>query len=415
MQAEIIAIGDEILIGQTVDTNSTFIASQLSALGVKIIQKKVVSDQAIAIVSALDAIDAATNLVFITGGLGPTKDDITKETLNDYFGGTLEYHPQVFEHITSLFKTFGKVPNASNKQQAYLPSVCQPIMNEMGTACGMHFTKGEVHYFSLPGVPYETQHLVADKIVPWINANLKAGTVVHKMLITQGVSESELAETMEEWENALPAYLHLAYLPSPGIVKLRLSSYDGVPADRTVEIAQQFEQLKNILGDVVFGGKGDALPEVVGELLIKQKATLSIAESCTGGCISHLLTSVAGSSAYFLGSAVTYANAVKTELLKVRSESIAKEGVVSKKVAEEMALGAQAKFKSTYAIATTGVAGPSGGTKEKPVGTVWIATAGPDGVRAKKYLFGKNRERNIQKAALMALDLLRKDLQNFKN
>ena len=414
MQAEIIAIGDEILIGQTIDTNSSFIASQLNLNGISVLQKRVIADDAEAIVSALNSISPDTKIVFMTGGLGPTKDDITKKTLLGYFGGEMVFHEDIYSHIEQLFASYGRTPSEVNRGQAYLPSSCSPVLNKMGTAPGMRFEKEGVYYFSTPGVPYETEHLVESRIMPWIVENLTRGTVVHKTILTQGVPESELAERLEDFENSLPAGVKLAYLPSAGMVKLRLTSYEGTEQEALNTVDELSGKIKEILGAVVFGHEAQTLQEVVGFGLREAGATLSTAESCTGGYIAHLITSVAGSSEYFMGSVVSYANEAKENMLGVGGRALAEYGAVSKEVVMQMAVGAREKFGTTYAIATSGIAGPGGGTEAKPVGTVWIATATPDGVKAKKFNFGKHRMRNIKKAALMALDLLRKELQKIE-
>lgn len=414
MQAEIIAIGDEILIGQTVDTNSSFIAAQLNLNGISVFQKRVIADDADAIKSALDSISPKTKLVFMTGGLGPTKDDITKKTLLEYFGGEMVFHDHIYAHIENLFASFGRVPSETNRGQALLPSSCEPVLNSVGTAPGMRFEKDGVYYFSTPGVPYETEHLIESKIVPWIAENLVKGTVVHKTILTQGVPESELADMLSDFEDRLPEGVKLAYLPSPGMVKLRLTSYSGTEEEARSRVEQLAGEMTSIIGPVVFGHEAQTLEEVIGIRLREMGATLATAESCTGGYLSHLITSVAGSSDYFMGGVVSYANQAKEHLLGVESEALRNHGAVSKEVVMQMARGAQLKFGTTYALATSGVAGPGGGSEEKPVGTVWIATATPDGVKAKKFNFGNSRQRNIRKAALMALDLLRKEIQKIE-
>lgn len=414
MQAEIIAIGDEILIGQTVDTNSSFIAAQLNLNGISVFQKRVIADDADAIKSALDSISPKTKLVFMTGGLGPTKDDITKKTLLEYFGGEMVFHDHIYAHIENLFASFGRVPSETNRGQALLPSSCEPVLNSVGTAPGMRFEKDGVYYFSTPGVPYETEHLVESKIVPWIAENLVKGTVVHKTILTQGVPESELADMLSDFEDRLPEGVKLAYLPSPGMVKLRLTSYSGTEEEARSRVEHLAGEMTGIIGPVVFGHEAQTLEEVIGIRLREMGATLATAESCTGGYLSHLITSVAGSSDYFMGGVVSYANQAKEHLLGVESEALHNHGAVSKEVVMQMARGAQLKFGTTYALATSGVAGPGGGSEEKPVGTVWIATATPDGVKAKKFNFGNSRQRNIRKAALMALDLLRKEIQKIE-
>lgn len=414
MQAEIIAIGDEILIGQTIDTNSSFIANQLNLIGVEVRQKKVIADTKEAIVSALDDVLPETQLVFMTGGLGPTKDDITKKTLTGYFGGELEFHDDVYDNIVRIFKSFNKKPSEVNKSQAYLPSSCDIVFNEIGTASGMRFSENNTYYFSLPGVPYETEYLVSKKIIPWIAENVQKGTAHHKTVLTQGVPESELAEMIEAWENNLPDELKLAYLPSAGMVKLRISSYNLSKEDWEEILAPHLTELHTILGDIIFGQDAQTLEEVVGLSLKAKSATLSTAESCTGGYIAHLLTSIPGSSTYFMGSVVSYANKAKEDLLGVDSLAIKENGAVSKPVVMQMAQEARAKFNTDFAIATSGIAGPDGGTPTKPVGTIWVAVATPKEVKARMFSFGKNRKRNIRKTALMALDLLRREVQKFE-
>ncbi len=414
MQAELIAIGDEILIGQTTDTNSTFIATHLNLNGISVKQKRVIADDADTIKQALDAILPETKLVFMTGGLGPTNDDITKKTLNEYFGGELVFHQNVFDHITKLFASFNRVPSETNRGQAFLPNVCTPLPNKMGTAPGMRFEKDGRYFFSLPGVPYETEKLVEHTILPWIRENLQKGTVVHKTILTQGVPESELAEMLKEWETNLPKGVKLAYLPSAGMVRLRLTSYIGTEEDARKMVETEAQKVIDILGDIVFGENAQTLEEVIGISLKNSDSTLSTAESCTGGYIAHLITSVSGSSEYFMGSVVSYANQAKVELLGVDPEAIRKNGAVSEEVVLQMAEGARQKFHTDFAIATSGVAGPTGGTPEKPVGTIWIAVAGPNGAKARCFSFGRNRERNIQKTALMGLDMLRREVQKIK-
>lgn len=415
MQAEIIAIGDEILIGQTIDTNSAFIASQLNLHGIKVHLKRVIADDAQAIKQALDSVDPKTKYVFMTGGLGPTKDDITKKTLLEYFGGEMEFKPEVYAQIVKLFASFNREPKEVHRQQAFVPSSCEAIVNDTGTAPGMRFEKEGRFYFSSPGVPYETEHLVGDKIIPWILETQESGSIYHKTLITQGIGESDLAEKLSDWENSLPADVKLAYLPSPGLVKLRLSGHAASRKESETKVGEQIAILRDLLGDLVFGEDAHSLEEILGKSLLAKRATVAVAESCTGGYIGHLITKVPGSSAYFLGGIISYSNSLKMQLLGVKEESLKNFGAVSEEVALEMAEGVRKKCGSDFGISTTGVAGPSGGSPEKPVGTVWIGIAGPSGAVARKYNFGANRERNIRRSALMALDRLRKEVQKIEN
>ncbi len=414
MQAELIAIGDEILIGQTIDTNSAFIASQLNAHGITVKQKRVIADKGEAIIEALDQILPETVLVFLTGGLGPTRDDITKRTLTEYFGGKLVFNEGVYQNIEQLFGSFKLKPMDAQRAQAELPDCCTPIINKMGTASGMHFERGGRHYFALPGVPYETEHLVKDSIIPWINENLQPGTVVHRTILTQGVSESDLADKLKDWENNLPPEISLAYLPSPGIVKLRLSTYAGDKQEVTERIDREIEKAKEILGSVVFGENEQTLEEVIGTMLKERDATVGTAESCSGGYIAHLLTRLPGSSETFKGSIVSYAIEAKINLLGVEEEVIEKYGVVSEEVAVAMAKGACEKLKTTFSVATTGYSGPTGGDEEQPTGTVWIAVSGPGRTVARQFNFGKNRQHNIRRTALTALNMLRREIYKIE-
>ncbi|MDZ7847605.1 MAG: competence/damage-inducible protein A [Owenweeksia sp.] len=415
MQAEIITIGDEILIGQTIDTNAAFIASQLNLIGIQVKQKRTVADKAEAITEALSQVHSNTKLVFMTGGLGPTKDDITKHTLADYFGGELVFNAEVYKNIEALFRSYNRQPQEPHRKQAELPSSCRPVINKIGTASGMHFQNNGVNYFATPGVPYEMEHLVRDQIIPWIEKNISRGTVVHRTILTQGVPESDLAARLADIEENLPSDISLAYLPSPGMVKLRLTSYTG-SADKTrARVEQQAQLIQNILGEVVFGQDAESLQGVIGILLREKGLSLSTAESCTGGAIATLITSVAGSSDYFKGAVVSYANEVKANLLKVDEEVLRINGAVSEPVAEQMADGVRKLLHTDFAVATTGIAGPGGGTDQKPVGTIWIAIAGPQRTKAWLFRFGNNRERNIRKTSVTALNLLRRELQKIES
>jgi nicotinamide-nucleotide amidase len=415
MQTEIIAIGDEILIGQTVDTNSVFIAKHLNAMGIKVHLKRVIADDNEQIRFALDSLHPQTKLVFMTGGLGPTKDDITKHTLLEYFGGEMVFNQAVYDNVVRLFASFGREPKETNKSQAYLPSSCRAVLNDKGTAPGMHFSQNGIHYFSSPGVPYETEHLVRDKFLPWIEENLAAGKIYHKSLLTQGVPESFLAERLEDWENKLPANVKLAYLPAPGMVRLRLSGYGNTKAESLSLVEAQLPVMRQILGRDVFGEDNQTLPQVVGQLLAEKGLTLSLSESCTGGNIARLITEIAGSSKYFEGGVVNYSNRAKLEIIGVKEKTLAEHGAVAEATIKELAVGARAKFHTDFAVATSGVAGPMGGTAEKPVGMVWIAIASKHRVKAQVFRFGNSRLRNMQRATLMALDMLRREVEKFES
>lgn len=414
MQAEIIAIGDEILIGQTIDTNSAYIAAQLNLHGIRVWQKRVIADTREAISLALDTLHPDTRYVFMTGGLGPTKDDITKKTLLEYFGGSMVFQEEVWTQIQALFKGFNREPKEVHRQQAYVPSSCKAIINETGTAPGMQFEKDGRFYFSTPGVPYETEHLVGEKIIPWIAETQMEGKLYHKTLITQGIGESDLAEILKDWEEALPAELKLAYLPSPGLVRLRLTGAAGDKKSSKKLVQNGIAEMRELLGDLIFGEDVSSLEEIVGKSLLQRKMTLATAESCTGGYIGHLITSIPGSSDYYKGGVVAYSNSLKEAFLGVDPKAIEEFGAVSEAVAKQMAEGVRMRAGSDFGLATTGVAGPSGGSPEKPVGTIWIAVAGPQGTLAKCYQFGNHRQRNIRRSALMALDRLRKEVQKIE-
>jgi nicotinamide-nucleotide amidase len=410
MQAEIITIGDEILIGQVIDSNSAWIGQQLNAVGVDIARITSISDSKEAITGALDGLLSETKLVLITGGLGPTKDDITKYTLASYFGMELEFKPEVFEHIEKLFASMGRTPSPRNRKQAELPIGSRILFNNMGTAPGMLFQQDGRYIVSLPGVPYEMKFLIEKRVLPIVEKELIRKHIVHRTLLTVGLPESELADIIHDVEENLPSEIKLAYLPRPGMVRLRLSARgdDGEVLNSLLDQAEA--DLRNILGKSIYGTEKQRLEQIVGEMLAKRGETITTAESCTGGYMAHLITSIPGSSSYYLGSIIAYANKVKTEQLEVEQEVLQKYGAVSEQVVKQMAEGVRKKMGSTWGLATSGVAGPDGGTDAKPVGTVWIALAGPEGTHAQKFQFGKDRMRNIKKSAFMGLDILRNEL-----
>jgi nicotinamide-nucleotide amidase len=411
MQAEIITIGDEILIGHTIDTNSAWMGQHLNELGVEVVQIRSISDSRADIMEALNHLHPLTRLVLMTGGLGPTKDDLTKKTLADYFQSKLVFNESVFAHIEELFRQLGRNISHLNRDQALMPDVAEPLFNQMGTAPGMRFKKGDVWIISMPGVPYEMKHIMTTHVLPWITKELVTSNILHKTILTQGVPESELAVRIADFENQLPPEIKLAYLPSPGIVKLRLTARGQDRGALEELLAREAEKLRKAAGGAVFAEDTGTLQEVIGRLLVSKGATMGTAESCTGGYIASLITQIPGSSNFFKGSVVAYANEVKEATLGVKMADIQAYGAVSEQVVCSMAAGARKVLGVDYALATSGIAGPDGGTPEKPVGTVWIALATPYGTSAKCYTFGANRERNIKKSALMALDTLRKALE----
>jgi nicotinamide-nucleotide amidase len=408
VSADILTIGDELLIGQVVDSNSAFIASEFTQIGITVRRILSVPDKVADIISTLDESIKNTDITVLTGGLGPTDDDITKETLNRYFGGTLVLHTPALQNIESISKSRGFKMTVRNQRQAFVPDNCQVLRNSNGTAPGMLFRKNGKMIISLPGVPFEMMAILRQEVIPVIRSSYDLPVKLQKSVLTTGLSESATADLLNEWENSLPEGYGLAYLPSIGILRIRLS----ISADNNDKLKYQFkekvDQLVNLIGkDHVFGFDNDTLAQVVGDRLRELHNTLSVAESCTGGYIAHLITSVPGSSAYFTGSVTTYADNAKIRLLDVSGEDIMDEGAVSKKVVEKMAVGSRLLFGTDFAIATSGIAGPAGGTETKPVGTVWIAVASPVRVISQRFLFGDNRERNIIRASLTSLNMLR--------
>ncbi len=411
MYAEIITIGDELLIGQTVDTNSAWIARELNLIGISVYQITSVADTEEHIRKALDDASKRVAIVLMTGGLGPTSDDITKPSLCKYFNTHLSLREDVLKGIEDYFASIGRPMLESNRNQAMLPHDCTILPNSKGTAAGMWFEKDGLIFVSMPGVPYEMKGLMEEHVLLRLKERFQLPSIYHRTLLTQGIGESFLAEIIKDWESSLAEeHIKLAYLPSPGIVKLRLSAYGDNMSELMEKVDRKAESFMEIAGKFVFGENEESLESVVGELLKKSGRTLSIAESCTGGYLSHLITSIPGSSAYFQGTVVSYSNEIKHDLLGVSNSDIEEYGAVSSEVVEAMAKGVYKRFKSTYSLAISGIAGPDGGTTEKPVGLVWIALAGPDGISSHRFVFGKERSRNIRRAALMALDLLRKEL-----
>lgn len=408
MKVEIITIGDEILIGQIVDTNSAWMAKELNLCGFSVKQITSVSDQETHILNALVEASSRASVVLITGGLGPTKDDITKKTLCKYFNTNLVLNQDVYEDVALLFKERGFEITALNKAQAEVPANCIAIRNRVGTAPGMWFENKGVVYVSMPGVPFEMMHMMEHSILPKLKSHFKTPFILHHTLLTQGIGESRLAEEINDWEEALPSYIKLAYLPSVSAVRLRLSGFGEDKEKLQAEFNEQVKQLQGLVGKYCFGENSDTLESVLGNMLLKKKKTLGTAESCTGGHIAASLTKVPGCSAYFKGSVVSYANEVKENFLGVSHDDIITHGAVSKQVVETMAKGIIKAMNVDYAIATSGIAGPDGGSIEKPVGLVWIAVADRENVYSKEFLLGKNRERIIQAASLTSLNLLRR-------
>jgi nicotinamide-nucleotide amidase len=412
MKASIITIGDEILIGQIVDTNSGYIAKSLDKIGVEIHEMISISDNKQHILSTFEKLQDKVELVIITGGLGPTKDDITKKTFCDYFDDELIQNDQVLQHVTQIIEGFYKRKITQiNIDQALVPSKCVVLHNQVGTAPGMWMKKGNTVFISLPGVPFEMKYLIEKEIIPKIVVEYQRPYIIHKTVLTYGIGESLLAETIEKWELNLPDYIKLAYLPSPGRVRLRLSARGTDKNFLENAISENVTSLSKILGDSIVGFEDDeTLEKVVGLLLTQANKTISTAESCTGGKIAQLLTSVSGASNYFKGSVVSYATETKISILGISEDLIEKHSVVSAEVAKQMAVNAQKILKTDYAIATTGNAGPSKGDSIAEVGTVFIALATPNGVIIEEFNFGQPRDKVIDRAAVKSLEMLRKEI-----
>lgn len=415
MHATILTIGDEILIGQIVDTNSASIARHLNAAGIVVRERCSVGDDPARIVEAVERALADSQIVLITGGLGPTKDDITKKTLAEMFGCTLRCDPTVAAHVEKMLTERGIAYNDLNRAQAMVPACCTVLFNAHGTAPGMWFEREGRVVVSLPGVPFEMEHLMQDEVMPRLKARFALKQIVHRTIITAGLAESMLAKAIEGWENALPSYLKLAYLPNPGAVRLRLSAYEVEGESVSREIDRQFEALRRLIPGHVIGFETATMQEAVHAILTQRGLTLSAAESCTGGVIASRFTALPGASAYFKCGVVAYSNASKQEVLGVDPTAIARCGAVSEEVARQMAEGARRIAHADYAVATTGIAGPSGGSDAKPVGTVWIAVASPVRTCAVLKHCGTDRGQIIDRASAFAIGLLRDELNETQS
>lgn len=408
VQATIITIGDELLIGQVIDTNSAYIAQKLNSIGIAVHQRIAVGDEVEAITNALDTAIQKSQVVILTGGLGPTADDITKPLLNRYFGGKMVVDQATLDHITYIFEQIHKKPMIErNRKQAEVPDVCEVLFNQSGTAPGMLFKKNETLIFSLPGVPHEMQWLTNEKVLPILLERLKLGVIAHRTLLTAGVGESFLAESIIDFETNLPPHVKLAYLPSYGMVRLRLTGKSDEAASLNSQLDQLFEQLKEKVKDFLVTDKDEPLEVVVGRLLKDQNHTVATAESCTGGYIGHLLSKHAGSSSFFTGSVVSYDNRIKTEFLDVPTSILQTVGAVSKEAVEQMAVAIRSNMKTDFGISVSGIMGPSGQTDEKPLGMVWIGVSNKEKVVSKVFYLRFDRQKNIEVTANQAINLLR--------
>ncbi|OOV18782.1 competence/damage-inducible protein A [Flavobacterium sp. LM4] len=412
MKATIITIGDEILIGQIVDTNSGFIAKSLDRIGVEIVEMISISDNKKHILDTFAKFQNKVDIVIVTGGLGPTKDDVTKKTFCEYFDDELVVNPEVLEHVTQLIEGYFKRPiTQMNKDQALVPSTCTILHNQVGTAPGMWMKKENTVFVSLPGVPYEMKYLVEEEIIPKIVREYKRPYIIHKTILTYGQGESLVAERIENWENNLPDFIKLAYLPNPGRVRLRLTARGTDKDELEKAIQDNVKSLDAIIHDIIVGyEENETIETVIGKLLSKENKTISTAESCTGGRIASLLSAVPGSSAYFKGSIVSYASETKVNVLGVSQDLVDQYSVVSTQVASAMALKVKEMLKTDYAIATTGNAGPSKGDSDAEIGTVFIALATPNGVITEEFNFGQPREKVIDRATIKSLEILQKEI-----
>lgn len=405
MKTEIISIGDEILIGQTVNTNATWMGQELAKIGIKNNRTTTISDSESEILEALKLGESRSDLILITGGLGPTKDDITKKVLCDYFNTELELNQEVLTDIQAYFKLRNKPFLESNNLQAMLPKACTVLRNHVGTASGMWFERNGKVFVSMPGVPYEMKHLMETGVFPKVKEQFGINELAHRTVLTHGLGESFLAEIIEDWENRVRAEgLDMAYLPSPGLVKLRITSTEG-----NQQIVDKYcEELYPLIPEYIFGEGVITMQETLANLLKERNATISLAESCTGGFASHLLTAIPASSSFYEGSIICYSYDIKEKELNVPKDLLLKKGAVSEEVVEILSEEIRKKYNTNYSIAISGIAGPTGGTDDKPVGTVWISARSKNKVVSKKFSFGNNRERNISQSALASFNLLRK-------
>ena len=406
MLAEIITIGDEILIGQIVDTNSAWMAQKLNEEGIRVKQISSVSDDRQHILTALAEAATRADIIFITGGLGPTKDDITKQTLAEYFNVKLVLNDDALNNVLNIFKRYNRPLLEVNRKQAEVPENCEIILNNNGTAPGMWFNVDGKIYVSMPGVPFEMKYMMEETVIPKLKATLKLPVIIHKTILTVGEGESFLAEKIADIENELPANIKLAYLPKMGQVRLRLSAYSDGETSLNDKLEEFASRIVERVGHNVVAQEDIPLEKVIQNYMTDKGLTLSVAESCTGGYVSHLITQHEGSSQFFLGGAVTYSNDLKENILGVKNETLYQFGAVSQETVTEMVEGALRQFKSDYALAITGIAGPGGGTHEKPVGTVWIAVANANKTVVKKFTFGNKRLQNIERSAVAAFFML---------
>ncbi|PZX53846.1 nicotinamide-nucleotide amidase [Algoriphagus ratkowskyi] len=407
VRAEIIAIGDELLYGQIVDTNSHWISQELDLMGVKVVRKTTVGDDRKDILAAFASAEARADIILITGGLGPTQDDLTKPLMAEYFSCAIVENTAAVEAVTEFFRKRGREMTPLNLLQGHLPACCTYVPNEVGTAPGMWFERNGTYWMSMPGVPHEMKKLMTDFVLPKLPTLFPLPVIVHRMIKTVGIGESWLADLIRLWEDALPSTIRLAYLPSLGHVKLRLTGFGTEKTEIENAIQQQIDLVLPSIEKYVYGYDSESLETAIGKLLTESHKTVALAESCSGGYISHLITSISGSSSYFQGAVIPYQNQFKEEIIHVKNHTLTSKGAVSEETVLEMATGVRKLFKADFGLASSGVAGPTGGTEEKPVGTIWIACTGDGFQETKKLQLTQDRMLNIQLTAVAVLNLLR--------
>jgi nicotinamide-nucleotide amidase len=412
MKAAIITIGDELLIGQTIDTNSAWMGAELSKSGFDVYRITSIHDRREDILNILNEALGKTEVVLITGGLGPTSDDITKPTLCEFFNTRLVVNVEVFSMIEGMMKRRNLSMNENNCRQADVPESCRVLKNAVGTAPGMWFEKDGTIFISMPGVPHEMKYIMTEHVLPELNRRFTSQIIIHRNIMTYGTFEAKLAEILTEFEEGLPGDIKLAYLPAYGVIKLRLTATGSDRESLSDLVNVQVDKLYKIIPEFIYGENEESLETVIGKMLKEKNKTVCTAESCTGGEIAHLITSNPGSSAYYYGSVVAYANSVKIQLLGVQENQLKTDGAVSEAVVRQMAYGARSLFKTDFSLAVSGIAGPDGGTETKPVGTLWIAVSSSKGIVTEKRVFGNDRVTNIKRFSLAALNLLRKQIIN---
>lgn len=411
-KAYILNIGDEILLGQIVNTNASWMSERLAELGLQVVEQRVIGDESEQILDAVQDAHRFADLLLITGGLGPTKDDITKKVLADFFDTELRFDEALYKHLEQYFRKLGRTPTEAHKEQCKMPEEAEQWENSMGTAPGMYFRKGNTHTLSMPGVPYEMKYIFNKHLVPFIQSK-RNQALIHETILTIGKGESKISEMIEDIEDALPSHIKLAYLPNLARVRLRLTAIGNDAQSLKEEVYYWKDKLVNRLGRLVYGYNKQTLSAVLQSLAIEKGAYIATAESCTGGRIAQEITSEPGSSQYFLGSVIAYDNQVKKNILGVSQQTLEDNGAVSEETVKEMVLGACKLLKADIAVATSGIAGPEGGTSEKPVGTIWIAVGNADRMISKKLQLSKNRVLNIEYTSMIALNLMRRFLMDL--